>query len=164
LFGGEEFIFVLPLLSVTWRDQGHMRLSDLIPEMLYREATRPEDKIFALLGLCDGNGHQYPEPDCSLSLEAVTLKYTRAMIQADGCLNVLDFVYNSDQKPTWALNLKRSIPLTTRIERDGEMSDQKTYNAASGLPLIMERASRVEDSTLVLRGRGYDRISRVCHL
>ncbi|TKA78469.1 hypothetical protein B0A55_04957, partial [Friedmanniomyces simplex] len=96
-----------------------MSLSRILPLMSLREASLPQDKLFAMFGLAERYGHRYLPLDYTLSVRDVSLIYTRAIIATDKRLAILshmDPTSGPDHLPTWALKLERTHLLKDSAE------------------------------------------------
>jgi hypothetical protein len=95
------------MVSTSWRPSDDMKLSDLIPRVARREASIPHDMIFSLLGLAERRRDvKYPPPDYDLSIEETCIVYTRAIMEQDErlcILNVVDSFREGDKVPSWCI-------------------------------------------------------------
>lgn len=96
------------------REQGEptsnfgIKLTDLLVlPALSLEATRPEDKIFGLYGICKRLGFEIPAPDYRKPLAVVYTEAARAMLRGDQSLNLLSMVQES---PGWSRGLPSWVP------------------------------------------------------
>ncbi|KAH6970949.1 heterokaryon incompatibility protein-domain-containing protein [Ilyonectria sp. MPI-CAGE-AT-0026] len=85
-----------------------IKLSDILMfPALSLEATRPEDKIFGMYGICKRLGFEIPAPDYRKPLAVVYTEVTRIMLQGDQNLDLLSTVLES---PGWAHGLPSWVP------------------------------------------------------
>ncbi|KAK0937425.1 hypothetical protein LTR29_011057 [Friedmanniomyces endolithicus] len=160
---------LLPLLQMTWSPEEDMSLTNIVPRMSLREASLPQDRMFAMFGLAERSGVRYPAPDYSLSVRDVSMIYTRAIIATDKRLAMLSYVDPSpgpDRLPSWTLKLGR-----TELTRDSQdiiaQQDMTTYSHQFHATLqqtpVVEPAvsSTTPDPYLRMRGLPLDRIVRV---
>ncbi|KAH7325749.1 heterokaryon incompatibility protein-domain-containing protein [Stachybotrys elegans] len=78
------------------------------------EATRPEDKIFGLYGVCKQFGFQLPPPDYTKPLAVVYAEAARAMMDSSRSLDFLTSVnesaaWNEYGLPSWVPNFAGSM-------------------------------------------------------
>jgi len=71
------------------------------------EATRPEDKIYGLYGVCKRLGFELPRPDYKKSLATVYTEAARAILRYDSDLGILAHVCES---PGWELGIPSWVP------------------------------------------------------
>ncbi|KAH7127514.1 heterokaryon incompatibility protein-domain-containing protein [Dactylonectria macrodidyma] len=84
------------------------------------EATRPEDKIFGLYGICKRLGFEIPAPDYRKPLAVVYTETARAMLRGDQSLNLLSMVQES---PGWARGLPSWVPDFSESTRKWSLSN-----------------------------------------
>lgn len=147
-------LYILPMLRLSWADNHLLQLSTLVPIVARREATDPRDKIFALLGITAAAGFKYPAADYSLTADQVCMKYTRAMIEVDGSLDILFSVPGQQAKsslPSWCVKIDQLLSETAQL--DG-------YNATlRSRPTLLAPRSEF-DPVLQLEGLPLDTIER----
>ena len=84
----------------------------LMPPAILLEATRPEDKVHALYGVCKRLGFELPAPDYSKPLAVVYTETARAILRYDSSLEMLTCVCESSgwEKglPSWVPNFSGS--------------------------------------------------------
>ncbi|RYP53629.1 hypothetical protein DL768_001409 [Monosporascus sp. mg162] len=85
----------------------------LLAPALFLDATRPEDKIYGLYGVCKRLGFELPAPDYSKPLAAVYTEATRAILSYEAGLDILSGVCESSGWergiPSWVPNFSGCI-------------------------------------------------------
>ncbi|KAF7548499.1 hypothetical protein G7Z17_g7002 [Cylindrodendrum hubeiense] len=96
------------------REQGEptsnfgIKLKDvLLFPALGLEATRPEDKIFGLYGICKRFGFEIPAPDYRKPIAVIYTEAARAILLGDQGLDLLSMVQES---PGWAYGIPSWVP------------------------------------------------------
>ena len=158
--------YVLPMLKTSWADVEALRLSRLVPTVAKREAGDPRDKIFALLGMTSRVGLRYPPADYTLTANQVCVKYTRAIINVDRCLDILFSVANNrpnERLPTWAIKLDRLVGESYRMDGNAgaDGTGRYRYKATRHQPPIVDPANGDFDPVLRLAGAPIDVVQRV---
>lgn len=121
---------------IRWREEREptARLTSLlsllaVPGGLF-EATRPEDKVFALYGICKRLGYDLPAPDYQKPVAVVYTEAARAVLHYDKSLELLSAAMES---PAWADGLPSWVP---------NFSGCMTKWSTSNPPLLASLAAR----------------------
>ena len=166
---GEAIEYLLPLIRLRGTQPEDMSLSCLLPQMRSREATKPQDMLYSLLGLAERFGHSYPAADYSLTVEQVSIKYTRAIIEAEERLDILsivDFGRRDCGLPTWTLrlsSLRSAVYSVEHVIRPAAEDRYGLFNATLDLPPIMPKQDPF-DRRLQIRGRAIGQIAALYSL
>ena len=167
---GDSVRYVLSMLQYSWREmieEYPVSLSYMIPCVANREATKPKDKIFSLLGLTAAGGKQYPAPDVRWDDQQVCLLYTRACISVDRSLQILYHAARprpGEDLPSWCIKLDRMngngspFDASSGVDYEGRAS---RYDAMSGTVPRGPSLGNEVDATLRLEGLPLDRVKAV---
>ena len=162
---GDNVRFFVTMFDVYFnREVNKVTLSRLIQQASQREATDPRDRIFALLGIMEQQGFHYPKPDYELTNRQVFVKYTRAMIEQDGNLDMLGMrrrTWAGDDLPSWVLTPGRIYvdAVVFLIWRERLVYDNGGVTGHSK-PMMGTPVSDF-DEELVLDGHQMDRVSQI---
>ena len=148
-----------PLSSIV----GGLTLSYILmaPAMML-EATRPEDKIYGLYGVCKRLGFELPEPDYKKSLATVYTEAAQAILRYDSDLGMLAFVCES---PGWELGIPSWVPNFSGSARQWTPTNPphmttafRTKSLVSGLS-IRQFEYALDNQALQVKGRRSSAIS-----
>ena len=166
---GNNVEYLLPMITTCWLPSKDMYLSDLIPMVAIREARKPHDIIFSLLGLAERRGVKYPVPDYDRSIEDTCVLYTREIINIDQRLCVLttvDTLREHDNVPSWCIKPGRWAKSVSSDARrlDSRKAGAFRYSAARNMKPWLAGENRPLDPTLRLGGLELDRVVQVFDL
>ncbi|KAK1830700.1 heterokaryon incompatibility protein-domain-containing protein [Podospora conica] len=83
----------------------------ILPPAILYEATRPEDKVHALYGICKRLGYDLPAPDYTKSLATVYTEAARAILAQDGPQALDALLQNAcESRSGWSQNIPSWVP------------------------------------------------------
>jgi len=134
----------------------------LIRSFSYKACQDPRDKIYGICGLIEHSGYAGLNVDYYLSTASVYQETVKAMLRDGGgdlqCLTGSGFNSRGNDLPSWVRNFEDRPDLEKVTYDVSRFHSYKLYNASYSLT----EASTIQvDSSLVLRGRRVDEISRV---
>ncbi|KAF4958107.1 hypothetical protein FGADI_2665 [Fusarium gaditjirri] len=104
---------------ISWREEHDPAekltslLSLLVVPGMILEATRPEDKVFGMYGICKRLGYELPAPDYQKSLAVVYTEAAKAILHYDQSLELLSVATETsawaDGLPSWVPNFSGCI-------------------------------------------------------
>ncbi|KAH6991489.1 heterokaryon incompatibility protein-domain-containing protein [Ilyonectria sp. MPI-CAGE-AT-0026] len=156
---------------ISWREEHNSTekftslLSLLVVPGMLLEATRPEDKVFGMYGLCKRLGYELPAPDYQKSLAVVYTEAAKAILHYD---QSLEFLSVATETSAWADGLPSWVP-----NFSGCMSKWSPSIPPTICPVGARESVKISDSTqcqyrlgpgdmeLTVRGRRLNTISAV---
>ncbi|KAF1990385.1 HET-domain-containing protein [Aulographum hederae CBS 113979] len=128
------------------------------------QATKPEDKVYALYGVCKRLGYTLPEPNYFKPLTDLFIETARCMLQQDNELNFLLLTLGTSSMaaglPSWVPNLGPSL-------FDMSENDPPTFTASHGSACCAGGTSPIaytlppSGKILGVKGRLFDRIAEL---
>ncbi|KAJ3533980.1 hypothetical protein NM208_g7741 [Fusarium decemcellulare] len=154
---------------INWREKHDTEekltslLSLLVVPGMMLEATRPEDKVFGMYGLCKRLGYELPAPDYQKSLAVVYTEAAKAILHYDQSLELL---LVATETSAWADGLPSWVPNFSGCMSKWSLSSPPTIcSVAARESLKPSDSTRCQyrlgsgDSGLTVRGRRLDTIS-----
>lgn len=162
---GSAVGYVLPMLRVCYTDKSQQWLSQLIPLVATREAGMQTDLIHSLLGMTPSSGRHYPPADPKLTSEQVSIRYTRAIINAEHSLYILLTVAedaNGGNFPSWAIKLNNLGGARSPLDPNSKKTDgtMHHFNATRGIRPVVGNSHGDFDRVLQLDGLPIDTLAR----
>jgi hypothetical protein len=156
---------------ISWREKHEptAKLTSLLSLLMVPgqllEAARPEDKIFALYGICKRLGYELPAPDYQKPLAVVYTEAAKAVLHYDQSLELLSGVVESsawaDGLPSWVPNLSGCMTRWSRSSLPQLVASPPRESLKSlGLPKC-EYLLDLDSTGLKVKGRRLDRICAV---
>lgn len=129
----------------TTRVKDALRLSSLLRQAQFREASNARDRIYCLLGMASSNQEDIYKVDYSLSVEQVYIQFTRSMLRADKHLELLSDASRGEQSaslPSWVPDWRLPLTVTPISQRLQDGSSR--YHVNRGV-LVEEFIPQDED-------------------
>ncbi|KAK0649953.1 heterokaryon incompatibility protein-domain-containing protein [Cercophora newfieldiana] len=134
------------------------------PPALFLEATRPEDKIYGLYGICKRLGMELPVPDYSKPLATVYTETAQALLREDTGLELLSWVCESagweQGIPSWVPNFSGTMRAWSPSNPPHMVICGRYESNVSGLTK-REFEYKLDGQALSVKGRRLDAITAV---